>query len=580
MDPNKGNDQSEPARAASSDSRSGLWLVLAVIVTLLILDFFYGGITRKLVLGQATISVVSDPAGASVIADTQALGVTPLAEGKLLPGSYVLRVEHPHFEPIRESITVARGDVLQRSLQLERGYGTLRLVSNPRGAAIRLNGELQEAVTPATLEEKLAGLYDVELSIEGRNTVREQVDVQRGARATLNAELNRVPVARLMLDLSPADAQVELIGVSQTYEPRMKLPPGNYDITVSREGYLSSQQSLRLPQGSTRLAIALEREHGQLAVSVSPLDAQITVAAEGNSQTYSKPLLLPVGPIRITASKPGFRSATKTVQLDAKGSEIALTLTAFNVTHGRTFRDALASGGEGPELVVLAAGTFLMGDVLNVGEADERPVHKVKLRAPFAIGVREVNRAEWAQQFAGSTVADDSRLPATDVSRLEIASYLSWLSKTTGERYRLPSEAEWEFAARAGGEALYGAAGRAEDLCRFANVADVTMEKTFERWGAVPCDDGYVRLAPTGSFAPNAFGLFDTIGNASEWTADCWHPDYRGAPTDGRSWGRRCSDWVSRGGSWDTIADNLRLSFRTRTTREDKELGFRVVREL
>jgi len=569
----------EPLTEATK-SRAGLWLGASVVITLLVLDFFFGTVTRTFILGQGTVKVTSTPPGAKVIADTQLLGTTPLTEGKLLPGSYVLRVEHPHFAPIRESITIARGDVLERSVVLEQAYGTLRLVSNPRGATIRLNGELQTEVTPATLPGKPAGLYDVELSIEGREVVREQLDVRRGARASLNVELNRIPIARLLVDLTPADAQVELLGTSLTYEPKMKLPPGTYELRVSKEGYVDSQQSVRLSEGSRRLAVRLERKRAVLSVEVSPTDAQVRITAADETQIYTEPLSLPLGPVRVDVSKPGFRRLTKTVRHKSDGTKLALALEAFAVTPGRKFRDALKTGGQGPELVVLAAGTFRMGDLQGKGGADERPVHKVAIAAPFAIGVREVSRAEWALQFGETNSGSDAQLPVTNVSRAKIEAYLGWLSKSSGERYRLPSEAQWEFAARAGGEALYGTTNQQQDLCTYANVADITMEATYERWVSVPCDDGHVRLAPTGSFAPNAFGLFDTIGNAGEWLADCWHGSYEGAPSDGRTWGRRCDAWVSRGGSWDTIADDLRLSFRTRVTREDKELGFRLVRDL
>jgi len=575
-----GKTRLEESISESSGRRAGLWLGLAVLLALLVVDFFYAGFTRKLVFGQATIAVSSDPPGAKVIADTQTLGITPLEQGKLLPGSYVLRVEHPHFEPVREKIVVQRGDALERSVTLERAYGTLRLVSNPRGAAIRLNGELQEVVTPATLEHQLAGIYDVELSLDGRSSVRERLELQRGARATLSGELERVAVARLMLDLTPDDAQVEIVGFPGVYEPKMKLPPGTYELAVSREGYATARQSLRLPPGSTRIPISLQRLRGQLSVSVSPSDAQIKVVAGGETLVYSQPLSLPTGRVRVIANKRGFRSTTKSVELGTSGVTVALSLDAYEVRVGRKFRDTLVGGGQGPELVVLAAGSFRMGDLLNVGDADERPVHRVALQAPFAIGLREVSRQEWALQFAQTSAPIDAQLPVTNVGRDEIESYLGWLSQVSGGRYRLPSEAEWEFAARAGSDALYGVTQSQSDLCAYANVADATMARTFADWVALDCDDGYLRLAPTGSFAPNAYGLFDVIGNASEWLGDCWHDSYKGAPTDGRAWGNRCSAWVARGGSWDTVADNLRVSFRTRVTRADKELGFRVAKDL
>ncbi len=582
-------------------SRAGTWLVLAAVVTLLVLDFAYGllmgggqaggSLTRGWLLGQASVSLTSEPAGAIVYADTTELGTTPLEAAKLLPGRYVLRVEHPHFEPFREPIVLARGDQLRRSLELEPAYGTLELVTNPRGAAIRLNGELLDEVTPATLPHSVAGRYDVELFIEGRKPVRESLDLQRGQTAALNVDLNPLPMAELSLDLQPQDASVEFIGQNLAYAAGMRLPLSTYRVRVSRPGFKPQEQTLALRRGANRFAVELEREFGELRVTVIPESARVTVEAHGETRRYERPVSLATGTVRITASKPGFRSRSNTLRLEPQGAELVLELERYEVTPGRVFTDSLSSCGRGPELVVLAAATFRMGDREGLGAADEQPAHEVALYAPFAIGVREVSRAEWAAQFSpcgktpqaigpGSTGPSDPQLPQTDVSYDAIKTYLAWLSAKSGERYRLPSEAEWEYAARAGAAGRYGVADNAGELCAYANVADAALRKVYSAWETLPCNDGQVRLAPTGSFAPNAFGLFDVIGNASEWMADCWHPSYAGAPADGRAWGKRCSAWVARGGSWDTVASNLRVSFRTRVSEEGKELGFRVVREL
>lgn len=566
---------SKPADGART-GRAGLWLVVAVAVTMLVADWFLGSLTQRLVLGEATVSITSQPAGAMVLADTLELGVTPLVKGKLLPGTYVLRVEHPHFEPVRETINVARGDAVNRAVQLVRGAGTLVLVSNPRGATISLNGVLRDELTPATLEAVAAGIYEIELALPGRKSALASIDVQRGQAAKLSADLNRVPTGVLSLEVVPANAAIELMGVTTPYTADMSLPLGDYQVRVSRPGFATEQQNILLRRGPNRLSFVLQRHSGELTVNVTPASALVTVQADGNSQRYSGPMQLPTGKVRVSASKLGFRAQSKTLELVAGGMQITLNLARFDVTPGRAFSDPLRSGGQGPEVVVVGAGAFQMGDTAGAGAADEQPVHRVQLQVPFAIGRREVSRAEWQRQFGDI----DNQLPMTNVSREQIAQYLGWLSAQTGSRYRLPTEAEWEYAARAGGDARFGATNSAADLCRYGNVADATLKTTYNDWQSVSCDDAYVQLAPVGSFAPNAFGLFDTIGNASEWVADCWHSDYQGAPDDGRAWGENCASWVARGGAWDNDADSVRVSFRAPAGRKNSKRGFRILREL
>ena len=472
----------ESAADAKRSNRNGLWLVLALVAVLLVSDFFYGSLTRPLLLGQASVSVSSAPEGAAVFADTQRLGVTPLEDGKLLPGDYVLRVEHPHFEPVREAISVARGDRIERTLALQPATGDLLLVSNPKGAAIRLNGELQSEVTPARLEDRKAGVYDVELLLDGRKPARQRLDVRRNQTAEMNADLNRAPVARLTLELEPEDARVEFLDSQLAYAADMSLAPGDYKIRVTRDGFAQSEQQIKLHRGNNSQKIKLERRFGDLKVSVDPVDARVTVRANGRTQIYSERVSMPTGTVRLTAALPGYRTASKTIELTTAGAQVALNLEPYRVTPGRVFRDPLSSGGEGPELVVLDVGAFRMGDLSGQGAADERPAHRVQLQAPFALGVKEVSVGEWNMQFprARRPASDpDAALPKTSVSKEKIEDYLQWLSQQTGKKYRLPSEAEWEYAARGGTETTYGVASTEAEVCKFANVADLALEKDF-----------------------------------------------------------------------------------------------------
>jgi formylglycine-generating enzyme required for sulfatase activity len=157
------------------------------------------------------------------------------------------------------------------------------------------------------------------------------------------------------------------------------------------------------------------------------------------------------------------------------------------------------------------------------------------------------------------------------------------LSKTTGKTYRLLTEAEWEYAARAGSTTRYFFGDNVKDFCRFGNAADLTAKRRFPSLTVISCDDGYVFTAPAGSYLPNAFGLYDVVGNAWQWLEDCWNPSYKDAPVDGSAdLSGECSRHVVRGGSWDDGADVLRSANRRRNfpIRRNFDDGFRVAREL
>ena len=144
----------------------------------------------------------------------------------------------------------------------------------------------------------------------------------------------------------------------------------------------------------------------------------------------------------------------------------------------------------------------------------------------------------------------------------------------------MPTEAEWEFFARAGVKTSFPEGNNADNLCEFANIADQSTRKRFRGWDVAECTDGYSTTAPVGRFKANRFGLFDTLGNVSEWVADCWYHNYEDAHLDGRAIAgdERCSR-VVRGGSWDSDPTTARLSFRESSSQGNDDRGLRVVRE-
>lgn len=240
----------------------------------------------------------------------------------------------------------------------------------------------------------------------------------------------------------------------------------------------------------------------------------------------------------------------------------------------RTFKDC----SECPEMVELPAGRFTMGQA--DGDSDERPAHEVTIGRPFAIGKFEVTFDEWEACAADGGCAknkkpDDEewgrgRRPVINISWEDAKEYVAWLSRKTGKFYRLPSEAEWEYAARAGTTTKYAFGDTInKDQARFSDG----------RFGK----SGDGKTAEVGSYPPNAWGLYDMHGNAWEYTEDCYQLSYRGAPSNGSArLTSICPYRTLRGGSWDYLPQDLRSAVRYKLKPKYRmdETGLRVVRSM
>ena len=249
---------------------------------------------------------------------------------------------------------------------------------------------------------------------------------------------------------------------------------------------------------------------------------------------------------------------------------------------GQVFRDC----PECPELVVVPAGSYLMGSPASEAGrvGNEGPRHRVTIREPFAVGSYEVTFAEWdacvrAGGCGGYRPADAGwgrgTRPVINVTWEDAGRYVAWLSRRTGEQYRLPSESEWEYAARAGTTTPF----------HFGSTISTTQANYDGdyTYGTGRKGTDRKRTVTVGSFAANAFGLHDVHGNVWEWTQDCWNGSYEGAPGSGSAWERgECSRRVVRGGSWYYEPEFLRSADRywSAAGLRDLNLGFRVARTL
>lgn len=309
-------------------------------------------------------------------------------------------------------------------------------------------------------------------------------------------------------------------------------------------------------------------------------------------------------------------------QRDSSGAGVPASPTA-----GQTFQDC----ADCPRMIVVPAGSFTMGSTrqeqdFSVSQGRDRrytdrenPLHGVTIARPFAVGVFEVTRDQFAVfvRDAGHVIepgcqtyelngAVFKRTPRDDKSWLDpgypqagnhpvtclrwedARAYTQWLARKTGQPYRLLSEAEWEYVARAGTTTYryWGDDTNDSAACRYANVADQTPHPSGKPWQSdhmYQCSDGYWASSPIGSFEPNAFGVHDIIGNLWEWLEDCANETYQGAPADGSAWlTGNCSRRPLRGGAFHENGAYTRIAmrgFNTSSSRFNTD-GFRVARDL
>ena len=255
-----------------------------------------------------------------------------------------------------------------------------------------------------------------------------------------------------------------------------------------------------------------------------------------------------------------------------------------------TFRDCELC----PLMVKVPSAQFTMGSPSTEPghQGNEEPQRLVNVVKPFAIGQFEITFDNWNACVKDGSCHEKLKdegwgrgtRPAIHVSWEDITNdYLPWLSKKAGHVYRLPSEAEWEYAARAQGPTSFSFGNNGDEICAFGNGADQTAKEQNGAGSVAGCSDGFSYTAPVGSFRPNQFGLFDMHGNVWEWVEDCWNENYTTAPGNSAAWtAGDCESRVVRGGSWNSDVNKLRSAARgwNNPGGRNRSIGFRVARDL
>ena len=447
------------------------------------------------------------------------------------------------------------------------GGGALLVVeTTPPGAEVLVDGELV-GETPLERADISAGVREVTLRHPHYATVRiPDRNFEDGVALRVERVLTR-GAGRLTVTATPRDAWVEVDGqrlAERTPVTLEDLPAGTVQLTVGAAEHRPLTVAVDIPRdGLARLEPALEPiPFGSLTLDLEPADATVTL--EDAELRYRPGVRLPQGAHRVLVSREGYSDVTRTIDVSGDTRvRIALEL-AIRAGESRVF--------DGIEFVWVPAGEFRMGSTSPEADDNERPVRQVRIRQGLWLGKQEVTQSEWQREMGSNPSHFDEcgpTCPVEGVSWNDAQEFIGRLNaRGGGNRYRLPTEAEWEYAARAGTTTVYWWGNAIGD-----NRAN--CEGCGSQW-----DDE--STAPVGSFAANAWGLHDVHGNVWERVQDCWHDSYQGAPGDGSAWtsGGNCGRRVLRGGSWDDYPRGLRAADRYwgGGGHRDGDVGFRVAR--
>ncbi|MEZ5514650.1 MAG: SUMF1/EgtB/PvdO family nonheme iron enzyme [Steroidobacteraceae bacterium] len=555
--------------------------------------------------GRVTIDTGGVPAGVSV--DGRPAGQAP-AEFEIEAGPRTLTVRADRYlDQIVRLEVVGLGESQTVAVTMQPSFGVVAVASEPIGASIAVDGK-EVGRTPARLELS-AGVRRIALESPGLRPWQSSLVVQAGAETVLGPIVLGAADARLQVRSQPSGSEVLVGGALRGKTPlTVALSPGvEHEIVVTHAGYDSAQRRVFAEAGNaTSLLVTLVPRLVKVTVAGEPADAEVLVDGELQGRAPLE-LQLPAARHRVEIRKAGFESYTTELVL-APGLDRSLR---FDLVDPRDIVGNAApviTTKSGIALKLVAGGVFQMGSGRR--EQGRRPnegSRRVTLQRPFYLGVTEVTNEQFRRfrpthnsGFVGGSSHDLDSLPVTQVSWNDAVEFCNWLSgqeglplayeqrggnwvlkSPVGNGYRLPTEGEWEYAARYAGQGRFRRYGWGDALPlppNSGNLAGTEAQATV----AVPLGDyrdNAPSLAKPKQFPPNALGLYDMTGNVSEWTTDRYSSFFDPtAATDplGPSEG---TQHVVRGANWRTNGmSELRLAWRDGADGTSDTIGFRVAR--
>jgi formylglycine-generating enzyme required for sulfatase activity/chromosome segregation ATPase/CRP-like cAMP-binding protein len=517
-------------------------------------------------LESATVELTQLRAQQAAVAATSKLAVSPALEARIAALEEQLEKAHSEAEELRTREMVMREEIDKVRAEAEVAQGLVELQGGAAGA--RSGGAQERELAEARQNVQLAVRLRNEAE-EGRQRAQQELQRLQGLLAARASDADgSLPVVIVpSLDEPAAEAVAEVVE-----EAAPAAAPATPVLAPAVSGAAAGKGGLWLG-ALLGLVLGLAGAAGgffllQSATDPDPAGAatsRVEEPAVTESAAAAPPVLSAAAPVIVEPPVAAVRRESAPV--------VAAAPQPAQDPVVRRFSDSLADGGRGPMMVELRAAEFHMGSGSGSPYFDERPRHVVQLRS-FAISRHEVSFAEYDRfaEASGRALPEDmgwgqDAQPVINVSWDDARAYAEWLSGQTGQRYRLPTEAEWEYAARAGREERYwwgNEVGSGQANCHGCG----------SRWDSL-------RTAPVGSFAANPFGLHDMNGNVQEWVQDCYRDSYQGASGDGRAVEvTGCARRVVRGGGYASAPDSLRGAARNQLAPDSRldHVGFRLVR--
>jgi formylglycine-generating enzyme required for sulfatase activity len=499
-----------------------------------------------------TLKITTTPeSGATVSIDGQPTGkVTPCTLEQVKSGEHTLAIRLNMYQTVTQNITMQAGGNISLPVVLAPTFASVTVTTNP-SSDIYIAGERKGN---GTWEGRLLpGIYNFEARKEKYTPASEKREVITGQPLTITLQ----PVAKtgiLKVMTTPTDATITLGGANKGTAPATlrDLLVGDYTLTLSLPGYATATKTVTIAEGETAQVTETLVNGRAVTVASEPSGAALSIDGNSVGQTpYSGSLSFGNHTLQI---KQGDKKAEKAVSIAQSGGE-----TSFSLSFGpQSFTEPL--NGASIEMVAIKGGTFQMGS--NEGD-DEKPIHSVTV-SDFSIGKTEVTQAQWVA-IMGSNPSSfkGDNLPVEQVSWDDVQVFLGKLNVKTGKTYRLPTEAEWEYAARGGKDSqgyTYSGSNTIADVAEY----DGNNNKSTK---------------PVAGRKPNELGLYDMSGNVWEWCSDWYGENYYASLLQNNPQGPSTgSNRVFRGGSWPDHASYCRVAIRGLVTPyyRSYNLGFRL----
>ena len=493
-----------------------------------------------------SVMVTSTPSGALVFLDEKQVGQTPLTLDRIASGSHSLRFQAPQYAVERRNVSIADGQTANVAVTLAARFAEIT-VQAPQGAVVTVDGDRKGSGTLSWRQSE--GLCDIVVSMAGHRDARRQLEVVAGRAQTV--QLTPQPIyGSASVDSDLMDAEIWIDGKQYGVTPNVveRLLVGSHTLVLKKSGYADLQQQFSVEEGKeASLSVKLPAGRSVQFTSEKP-GMQIIVDGKKLGTT---PLtaVVGIGHHSVSAMRGGDIIDVRDLDITSAGAPLRMAFRDFNHT--------FTVNGVQFTMVEVGGGTFTMGATSEQGSDawdEEKPAHEVTL-SDYYIGQTEVTQALW-EAVMGSNPSDSKgdNLPVERVSWDDCQVFIQKLNQLTGKQFRLPTEAEWEYAARGGRKS------RGYKYAGGNNIDSVA-------W----CDgNSGNETHPVATKQANELGIYDMSGNVLEWCSD-WCGDYTSSSQSDPQGSSSGSFRVLRGGGCYNNARYCRVSYRSYGT-----LGYRI----